>query len=515
VMSSPVPESILQDQKGLILNSCRYTAIAVFDYVIWTHHENILRHFEAHQETLDLAPRGCGKSRIATIAYCFWRALRDPNIRILIVSDTDRHAVNFLATIKNAFEFSPIIKKYFGDLKGDKWSDHAITLAGRTKILTEPTISAHGASSGAVTSGHYDIIIADDLVTFDNALTEGKREKMKEWFVQTLLPTRIPGGEIHVVGTRYHFRDLYQKLIDEMGYHVQVQAAIQEVNGEEVSIWEDYMPLEDRILPGGKVVLGLKTIRETGGTMAFNLQYQNDVELMKKGIIFQFDWFRWFKLVSREGNPTILIEEDNIEIPLSELEIYMGVDPAVGEKETNDYFVICVVGVHRKKNLYFVLDIVRDRPTYEGRRTQVKGKADQWGPRLVGLEDVAFQKDWCQSIRHAYPHMRVKEFNPGSSDKTSREWSRSGLVENRRVYVRRGFMLFVDEMCQLPDAEHDDQFDAFDWALEAARAPRSGMKWTRLSNQNKYDQDTPTTHKPKKLFDGLNRPSRSDWNEYS
>lgn len=514
--------AVLQDRRGLLLSSCRYCASEIFGYVIHEHHDRILSHYERSQTTLDLAPRGCGKSRIGDIAYAFWRALQDPDIRILIVSDTDQHATNFLKTIKAAFEFSPVVREEFGDVRGPVWTDHALTLKGRTRILTEATITALGAYSGAVTSGHYDVIICDDLVNFENARTEGKRERMKTWFKMTLLPTLIPGGEVHVVGTRYHFQDLYQMIMDDLGYSVQVQEAIQtDAGGEERSIWEEYMPLEDREDPvTGAVVEGLRAIREKIGSVIFALQYQNDVELLKAGDIFRFDWFRWYSFETRGGRD-LLVLDDGEEVPLEDLEIYAGCDPAVGETDRNDYFVIATIGVLRPEKepgqrrapppRYFVLDILRDRPTYEGRAAAVDAMWHKWRPRVMAIEDVAFQKEFCQRIRSTFLYIRVQEVNPGTKDKTSRAYSRSGLVEAGRVYVRKGQTLFVEELCTMPDGEHDDQFDAFDHALSASGAPRSGLKQTSLKGGEKYQQAPPAAGR--RLFEGTTRKNRS-WNDY-
>ncbi len=190
---SDYQKCVTAQTKGILVSSCRCFIFHIFNYVIEPHHENILAHVESYPLTLDLAPRGSGKSRIVTIGYAAWRAIVDPDIRILILSDTDDHAVRFLNTIKTALHQHPLIKQHFGPVEGDKWTDHQIVLAGRKKILTEATITALGAYSGAVTSGHYDLIICDDLVNFENSRTEGGRARMLEWFKQTLLPTLIPG----------------------------------------------------------------------------------------------------------------------------------------------------------------------------------------------------------------------------------------------------------------------------------------------------------------------------------
>jgi predicted phage terminase large subunit-like protein len=490
---------ITTNQKGIIQSSCRYFITTIFNYVIEPHHENILSHAETSTQSLDLAPRGSGKSRIITIGYVAWRALIDPNIRILIVSDTDDHAVRFLSTIKSALHYHPLIKQHFGNLAGNKWTDHQIEVAGRTKILTEATITAQGAYSGAVTSGHYDIIICDDLVNFENSRTEGSRVRMLEWFKQTLLPTLIPGGELHIIGTRYHFLDLYQVMIDELKYDCQIQQAIiRDIDGNELSIWEEYMPLSDRVDPAnGKLTQGLRTIQGNLGSVIFNLQYQNDAELMKKGNIFEYDWFRWYETETREDGKTYLLRPDGQAVCTDRLTIYAGVDPSIGEGDQSDFFAVCVIGLDRLNKDYYVLDIHKARLSYEGRSRIIDTKYQMWHPQITGIEDVAFQKEFCQRIRKTYPYIRIKEIKT-TKDKVSRAYGRSGLVQNGKVFVKKGMADFVEELCIMPEGAHDDQFDAFDFAIYVSESADGGNKLTPIPGAGKYRGDG--THEDKRTW---------------
>ncbi|MFO7968326.1 MAG: hypothetical protein R6U44_12075, partial [Archaeoglobaceae archaeon] len=61
-------------------------------YEVAWHHQSILDHMINYKKTLDLAPRGHGKSTVGTVIYCLWKVLINPNVRILIVSNTDRQA---------------------------------------------------------------------------------------------------------------------------------------------------------------------------------------------------------------------------------------------------------------------------------------------------------------------------------------------------------------------------------------------------------------------------------------
>lgn len=204
-------------------------------------------------------------------------------------------------------ESHPLIRRYYGNLKGDKWTDHEIILKTRTdKTLTEATISAMGAYSGAVTGGHFNVIIADDLANYDNSRTEVQRERMKEWFKTSLMPTLIPGGEIHCLATKYHYSDLWDMVQNELGYDTQIQRAIKE---DGTSIWEWHLPLRDRIKKGIKTK-GLETIKMELGSIIFFLQYQNSAQLLKEGNIFQYDWFRFYSNLYNEGGALYVEIED-------------------------------------------------------------------------------------------------------------------------------------------------------------------------------------------------------------
>jgi hypothetical protein len=291
-------------QKQYLRVSPAHFAKHVFGYIVAPHHAKILEHYANTQVSLDLAPRGSGKSRIGNIAYASWIVCNNPNARILILSDTDMHAVRFLSTIKNVLGSSPLIKEYYGDIRGEQWSDHQITTAlRRDKAITEASITALGEYSGGVTTGHYTHIFADDLDNFANTRTPGMRARSKLYWKTTVLPTLLPGGEIRCLATRYHFDDLNSMFMKELGYNTQIQPAITHPGTpEERSIWEAFMPLHTRVI-GGKTVKGLIEIRDGSptdsadsgiGSLIFNLQYMNNTDLQESGVVFRYDDFKFY-----------------------------------------------------------------------------------------------------------------------------------------------------------------------------------------------------------------------------
>jgi predicted phage terminase large subunit-like protein len=418
--------------KRLMLLSHPANLARYLGYQVAPHHQAILDHIISHKKTLDLAPRGHGKSTVGTIIFSLWKILVDPDVRILIVSNTDRQAKAFLREIKAHLESDKIIN-LFGNLQGSKWTDEEITLANRSKIFKEATITTLGAS-GAVITKHFDVLIADDLVDFENARTETQRAKLKEWFYMSLLPTLEPDGELHVFGTRYHPSDLYQTLIDSQEYDIQIMRAL--VN-EDISLWPEMFP-----------PALLQRIKAEMGSIIFNLQYQNDVELAKQDNIFKYDWIRLY---------------DSSELP-RDLKIYMGVDLAISQKETADYFVICVIGLDPDNNIY-VLDIYRARLSFKQQIAAIQRFNEKWKPISIGVESNAYQRAMVDVLEDML--LPVHEITT-RTDKVTRAQIRSANFENGKVFIRKDMTDFIDELVLFPDSEHDDMFDAFDFACEVA-----------------------------------------------
>ena len=146
--------------------------------------------------------------------------------------------------------------------------------------------------------------------------------------------------------------------------------------------------------------------------------------------------------------------------------IYAGVDPAISQKSTADFFVMITIGIDHINNIY-ILDIIREHLTFDKQIEMINRKHNEWQPDIIGIEKVAYQEALIQHLRKEYPEIKIHEIQT-VKDKVSRAYNRSGLFENGKVFVRRDMHLFVDELVLFPDAQHDDQFDAFDFALDVA-----------------------------------------------
>lgn len=214
------------------------------------------------ERRLILIPRGHLKSSFASTLYVMWRVYKDPNIRIMVgTANKDNLASAFVREIKQYFENKDLREHvwdsrphYSGPLipaldrtgqaraksRRNKYNefeddyDEGYTEAAdqkvvwradklqvnRTEIYKEPTITA--ASVGSPNTGeHYDLVIFDDLVTFDNSDSLVKANKIKSWTydIESVLnpydETVDRGDEIVILGTRYYSWDYYSSLLGE------------------------------------------------------------------------------------------------------------------------------------------------------------------------------------------------------------------------------------------------------------------------------------------------------------
>lgn len=425
-------------------------------------HASIIHNVSDNQASMDLAPRGHGKSTIGDVDFCITKVLRNPDIRIMIGSKTQTQASAFLKEIRTHFEQNVNLIRIFGDWKKSRdnvWNDKEFTVNRRTVIKKEATVSALGAS-GAVVSKHFDIIIGDDLVGFENARTEAQRKVLKEWFYSSLYPTLEPDGEIHILGTRYSPMDLYEDLIKSKNYKINVQQAITVKDGQEYSLWESKFSLEK-----------LRSIREEAGLIIFNMQYQNNTELAK-GKIFKYKYFKHFEEyeVDYDLNRVRVKVLDSQGVPYwIPVRIYMGADLAISEDETsnNDYFVLTVIGVDKNKNVY-VLDYLKERLTFNAQLNAILDYGKNKFPMVerIGVETVQYQKSLAQEIRRLslLPVINIQT----SKDKVTRAMRRSALFENGKVWFRIGMDDLEECLLLFPEVDHDDLFDGLDFALTVA-----------------------------------------------
>ncbi len=171
---------------------------------------------------LYLVPRGFLKTTILTITQSIWLQLRNPSIRIAIISAVLANAKSMVTAIGLPYLANQRFRLFFSEFcpkkpqaPDTKWTNSEIEVPNRyghdDYPVMESTFEAFGADS-TLTSRHFDYLIVDDLVTRENSTTKDQMDKVKD-FWKAIFPLRNdPKTPIDVVGTRWDDYDLYGDL---------------------------------------------------------------------------------------------------------------------------------------------------------------------------------------------------------------------------------------------------------------------------------------------------------------
>lgn len=158
------------------------------------------------------------KSMTITIDYATWRIVCNPNVQIVVVSQTEDMAKKFLYAIKDRLgsasrQFQEL-KDTFGpvdgyDGNGAIWRQDSIYVNPelRTRGQKDPTVQALGIG-GQIYGARADLIILDDCVTGKNF---HEFEKQINW-IQNEVVSRVKYGMLLIVGTRLAAQDLYSEI---------------------------------------------------------------------------------------------------------------------------------------------------------------------------------------------------------------------------------------------------------------------------------------------------------------
>jgi|13_taG_2_1085334.scaffolds.fasta_scaffold00382_4 phage terminase large subunit-like protein len=245
------------------------------------------------EKLLLLAPRDHGKSYLS-ILYTVWRLCTDRNSTILFVSATSGQAEKRLRLVKTFLESAIVIDDWASDdlppfrTPSTKWINTQIYL-NRDIESIDPSLEAVGAG-GAVTGGHFDVLVLDDVDDDKTTYTAGVRRKTREWLSGTIQPVLTRNGVMLAVGTRKHADDIYAHMIKDATFNLIHDRAIIKmpdsyqfvtevdgagrdvikeitVQGESTVLWQDQRPIEY-----------LLKERATVGSRLFTREFQNEVQ---------------------------------------------------------------------------------------------------------------------------------------------------------------------------------------------------------------------------------------------
>lgn len=171
-------------------------------------------------------PRGSLKTTITAENVPCVVLTKNHNARVLTTAFRYDVAQKRLAAARWHFEQNKEFHRRYGgpeewvpQFRERPWSNEQMVVMTRNTSLIDPSIAAAGTDRSMV-GGHFDLIIADDLVNDINSRTKDQRDKVYD-YIQDLYPMLEPNGAIIMIFTRWHTDDAYGRIIrlDEAREH--------------------------------------------------------------------------------------------------------------------------------------------------------------------------------------------------------------------------------------------------------------------------------------------------------
>ena len=398
---------------------------------------------------INLPPRHL-KSLMASVAFPAWCLGHDPSAQILCVSYAQDLA-DKLARDCRAIMMSPWYRRIF-----------PTRLAAHRQAVQEFITTRQGyrlaTSTGGVLTGRgADIILIDDPLKPEEALSDTQRRAANEWFSHTLY-SRVNNkrsGAIVIIMQRLHEDDLIGHVLAQEPWEIVRFPAIAEE--DEVHRIETILGMRTFVRRSGEALHPerepldtLARIRHTIGEYNFAGQYQQCPAPLGGGLVKE----QWFKRYGEKDRPESFDR------------IVQSWDTANKATELSDFSVCTTWGI-KGKNLY-LLSVLRKRLEYPALKRAVREQQSLFNADVVLIEDKASGTQLIQELITDGFH-RVTRYQP-DCDKIMRLNAQTGLIESGFVYIPQEaswLAEYIHELTIFPKGKHDDQVDStaqfLDW----------------------------------------------------
>jgi predicted phage terminase large subunit-like protein len=396
---------------------------------------------ESRRLLINQPPRSL-KSICVSIAYVAWLLGRDPTQRIIVVSYSNDFASELHRQFRMVID-APWYQTLFPGMRPAKDSGtELVTTAGGSRYAT--------SIGGTLTGRGADLIIIDDPLKAEDAMSEPARRRVIDWFGGSLV-SRLNDkekGPIVVVMQRLHEDDLAGHLIRQDGWHhLDLPAIAIEETEIDVGHGKHFTrKVGDALHAKRENREILDRIKAEIGSLMFSAQYQQR-PIPLEGNLIKHEWFRQYDVLPQKGPSDRIIQSW---------------DTATMIGQANDYSV-CTTWQKIKKD-YYLIDVYRARLQYPDLRRAVARLATRHAVETVLIEDAGPGMLLLQDLQRDTPNgmNRPIGIKPDGS-KADRMAAQSAKIEAGHVYLPREAEWldnFLLEILGFPQGRHDDQVDS-------------------------------------------------------
>jgi predicted phage terminase large subunit-like protein len=389
-----------------------------------------------------------GKSQLGSYLFPAYLMGKRPGSKLIVGSHTAELAQRFGRMIRNLID-------------DDKYKElfPEVALAADSKAAGRWETNKGGEAffvgkGGAMTGRGGDVIILDDILDEQDALSDTAMESTWEWITSGPRQRLQPNGAMILINTRW-------KTDDPAGRFIRAQSQIK-ADQWEVLEFPAIMPSGKPLWPGFWSIDELEKVKFSIGLNKWNAQWMQN-PTAEEGAIFKREWWKVWNQSS---------------IPKLEY-VIQSYDTAYSKKETADFSAITTWGVFHpnesdEANL-ILLDAKKGRWDFPELKKVALEQYKYWDPDCVLIEAKASGLPLSQELRRT--GIPVINYSPGGrktgTDKISRANSIAPVFEARMVWApdEQWAEELVEEMAEFPNGEHDDLTDS---AVQAVIRFRQG-----------------------------------------
>jgi predicted phage terminase large subunit-like protein len=380
------------------------------------------------------------KSEFASTFFPAWMMGLRSNLKIIQTTHTAELAVRFGRRVRNIID-SDEYQEVFPDLKleADNKSAGRWTTNGGGE-------SFYAGVGGAITGRGADLLIIDDPVSEQDALSPTAMDSVYEWYTSGPRQRLQPGGIIVIVMTRWSTKDLVGKVLKKQNDDhadrwdvVEFPAIMPE---SEEPLWPEFWKKEE-----------LLSVKASLPVAKWNSQWMQNPTAEEGSIVKREWWQKWLD----ESVPHYSY-------------VIQSYDTAFSKKETADYSAITTWAVFQPdeggSEQIILLDAKRVRLDFPELKKLAREEYKYWEPDCVLVEAKASGTPLTQELRRM--GIPVTAYTPSrGQDKIARMNSVAPIFESGMVWAPDTAFAeeVVEEMASFPYGDHDDYCDSATMAL--------------------------------------------------
>jgi predicted phage terminase large subunit-like protein len=430
------------------LDFCRYVWP---EMIVGQHHKEIAEKFdrvvsgECKRLIIAMPPRH-GKSQLGSYLFPAYLMGRMPQSKLIVGSHTAELAQRFGRMIRNLVDDERYKELFPGTM-----------LSADSKAAGRWSTSQGGEAffigkGGAMTGRGGDVIILDDILDEQDAISDTAMENTWEWYTSGPRQRLQPGGSIILINTRWKTDDVAGRLLKNQSQLKSDQWEVLEfpaILPSNKPLWPEYWKLDE-----------LEKVKMSIGLQKWNAQWQQQ-PTNDDGAILKREWWRKWP---------------HEEPPACEY-IIQSYDTAYSKKETADYSVISTWGVFTPDSdsgpNIILLGVRRGRWDFPELKRIALEEYKYWNPDNVLIEAKATGTPLQQELRRV--GIPVTMYSPGGrkagTDKISRANAIAPILESGMVWASEDEWAqeMIEECASFPNGSNDDQVDSMSMALSRFR----------------------------------------------